>query len=60
MAGGVKGVSGHREYNTGKGARRQQTLLANPEMQDYDIIALQEPSHNPQTGGTHCSQKSDF
>lgn len=29
-------------------------------MQDYDVIALQEPSYNPQTGGTHCSRGSGF
>ena len=29
-------------------------------MQDYDVIALQEPSYNRQTGGTHCSQGSGF
>ena len=48
------------QYNAGKSAGRQQTLLANPKTQDYDVIALQEPSHNPQTGGTHCSRGSGF
>ena len=35
------------QYNAEKSAERQQTLLANPKMQDYDIIAPQEPSYNP-------------
>lgn len=48
------------QYNAGKSARRQQTFLADPKAQDYNIIALQEPSHNPQTGGTHCSGSSGF
>ena len=48
------------QYNAGKSAGRQQILFANLKMQDYDIIALQEPSHNSQTGGTHCSQGSGF
>ena len=48
------------QYNAGKSAGRQQTLLANPKMQVYDVIALQEPSYNPQTGGTHCSRGSGF
>ena len=48
------------QYNAGKSAERQQTLLADPKMQDYDVIALQEPSHNPQTGGTRCSWGSGF
>ena len=48
------------QYNAGKSAERQQTLLADPKMQDYDVIALQEPSYNRQTGGTHCSQGSGF
>ena len=48
------------QYNTGKSAGRQQTLLANPNIQDYDVITLQEPSYNPQTGGTHCSWRSGF
>lgn len=29
-------------------------------VQEYDINALQEPSHNPQTGSTHCSRGSGF
>lgn len=48
------------QYNAGKSAGRQQTLLAHPGMQEYDVIALQEPSHNPQTGGTHCSRGCGF
>ena len=48
------------QYNAGKSAGRQQTLLANPKAQNFDIIALQEPSYNPQTGGTHCSRGSCF
>ena len=48
------------QYNAGKSAGRQQILLANPKMQDYDVIALQEPSHNPQTKRTHCSRRSGF
>lgn len=48
------------QYNTGKSEGRQQTLLANPNIQDYDVITLQEPSYNPQTGGTHCSWRSGF
>ena len=48
------------QYNTGKSAGRQQILLANPKMQVYDVIALQEPSYNPQTGGTYCSRESGF
>lgn len=39
------------QCNAGKSAGRQKkTLLAIPRMQDYDIIALQEPSFNSQTG----------
>lgn len=48
------------QYNAGKNAGMQQTLLANPKMQDYDFIVLQEPSHNSQTGGTHCSREVAF
>ena len=48
------------QYNAGISAGSQKTLLANQKTQVYDIIALQEPSHNPQTGGTHCSRGSDF
>ena len=39
------------QYNAGKSTERQQTLLADPKVQDYDVIALQEPSYNSQTGG---------
>ena len=48
------------QYNAGKSAGRQQILLANPKMQDYDVIALQEPSYNPQIKRTHCSRRSGF
>lgn len=48
------------QYNAGKSAERQQTLLANPKLQYYDVIMLQVPKHNSQTGGTYCSWGSGF
>lgn len=48
------------QYNAGKSARRQQSLLAHPATRKYDLIAVQEPSYNPVTGGTHCAGGSGF
>ena len=43
-----------------KRVREDSRLLQIQKKQNYDVIALQEPSYNSQTERTHCSKESDF
>lgn len=48
------------QYNVGHRPDRMRELLARPGIQEFDVIAIQEPAYNSYTGGMHCPRSSYF